>query len=161
MADIIVKSYKAGSYSKYGSMLEKVKQQVAAQNPANQGVPGADPNEVARQLLASRNPAAQNPANQGVPGSDPNAVAKQLLASSSTGAVAAAPTSAPPGPGLGMLQGYNQPGPLGTSLASSQLGTLPGGVTGAGRSVGEAGPMKMAAVQGLFAGSIPLRTKTL
>ena len=82
MADIIVKSYKQGSYSKYGSMLEKVKQKAAPQNPANQGVPGADPNEVARQLLASRNP----------------------------GAVAAAPTSALPGQGRGMLQGAKAAG---------------------------------------------------
>ena len=86
-----------------------------------------------------------------IPGSDPNEIAKQLLARRKPGAVAAAPTAALPGQGLGMLQGANQPGPLGASLASSQLGTLPGGVTGAGRSVGEAGPMKMAAVQGLFA----------
>jgi hypothetical protein len=123
MADIIVKSYKSGSYSKYGSMLQNAQQQVAARAAVNRGGPVAP----------------------GVPGADPNEIAKQLLASRNPGAVAAVPTAALPGQGLGMLQGYNQPGPLGTSLASSQLGTLPGGVTGAGRSVGEAGPMKMAA----------------
>jgi hypothetical protein len=64
-------------------------------------------------------------------------------------------------PGSDPNEVAKQPGPLGTSLASSQLGTLPGGFTGAGRSVGEVGPLKMAAVQGLFAGSIPLHTKTL
>ena len=121
MADIISNSLKTRGLAKESNMQGKVEQKAqevaAAQNPANHGVPGADPNEIAKQFMALRNP----------------------------GADAAAPASALPGQGLGMLQGYNQPGPLGPSMANSQLGSLPGGVTGAGRSVGEAGPMKMAA----------------
>ena len=120
MADIISNSLKTRGLAKESNMLGKVEQkaqqQVAAQNPANHGVPGADPNEIAKQFMALRNP----------------------------GADAAAPASALPGQNMGMLQGYNQPGPLGANLANSQLGSLPGGFTGAGRSVGEAGPMKMA-----------------
>ena len=120
MADILSKSAKAGSFSKYGNMLAQVNQQIPQQpNPyaaATAGQPGMDTNEMIRQRIASRKPDAD----------------------------AAASTSALPGQGQGMLQGYNQPGPLGASMATSQLGSLPGGVTGAGRSVGEAGPMKMA-----------------
>ena len=128
MADIITNSFKTRGLAKESNMMGKVEQkaqqQAAAQQPSSAGVPGSDPNEIAKQLMALRNP----------------------------GADGAAPASALPGQGMGMLRGYNQPGPLGANLANSQLGSLPGGVTGAGRSVGESGPMKMAAVQGLFAG---------